>query len=299
MKDNKSRLFFIVNPNSGNSAINWKEEIEQYYSNSNYAIFIYVLTKSCSLGDIQKQIKEFGPATVVAAGGDGTVKLAAEAILGQDIRLAILPAGSANGMAKEFDIPMDPAEALAVVTEGKPRSIHLLKINGELCIHLSDCGFNASLVKKFEEDSLRGQWAYVKAAWNVLWHHRKLQVEISTNDQKVQHEAVMIVLANATKYGNGVVINPDGTLTDQLFEIVIVKKVSFTEIFKMRFIKGALNKNKTEVLHATSATIQSRRKFHFQVDGEYRGRENKVKAELFRERIEVMTNAVEEGEKEK
>lgn len=290
MKDNKSRLFFIVNPGSGNSTINWKDEIERYYRNSNYAIFIYELTKDCALAQIIEAIKKFDPGTVVAAGGDGTVKLAAEAILDQNIRLAILPAGSANGMAKELNIPLDPAKALAVITEGSPQSIHLLKINGELCIHLSDSGFNALLIKKFDEGSMRGQWAYVKAAWNVLWNHEKIYVEIVADQQKKKHAAVMIVLANATRYGNGVVINPEGTLTDDLFEIVIVKKISLTEIFKMRFTGWALNKNKTEVLQASAVTIRSKRRFHVQIDGEYRGKQNIVEASILPQRVQVMVN---------
>lgn len=292
MKDNKSRLFFIVNPGSGNSAINWKDEIENYYRNSNYAIFIYQLTKNSLLHTIQDEIKIFDPSTVIAAGGDGTVKLAAEAILGQNICLAILPAGSANGMAKELNIPLEPAKALAVITEGKQQSIHLIKINGELCVHLSDSGFNACLVKNFEEGSLRGQWAYVRAAWNVLWNHEKIYVEITTDQKKEKHEAVMIVLANATKYGNGVVINPKGSLTDDLFEIVIVKKISLGEIFKMRFTGWALNKRKTQILQASAVTIQSRRKFHFQIDGEYRGKINKLEASVLPQRVQVMVNTV-------
>ena len=290
MKDTQSRLFFIVNPGSGNHTTNWKQEIEQHYQNSNYAIFIYELTKDCVLQQIKDEIKKFDPATVVAAGGDGTVKLAAEAILGQSINLAILPAGSANGMARELDIPLEPAKALAIITEGKKRSIHLMKVNGELCIHLADAGFNASLVKKFEEGSLRGQWAYVKAAWSVLWSHKKLSVEIVAEGKKQQFQAVMIVLANATKYGNGIVINPEGSLTDDLFEIVIVKKISLIEIFKMRFAKTNFNKNKTEVLQVSAATIQSKRSFHFQVDGEYRGKEKKITAALLPQKIEVMVN---------
>lgn len=292
MKDNKSRLFFIVNPGSGNSAINWKDEIENYYSNSNYAIFIYELSKNCLLQELKAEIEKFDPAMVIAAGGDGTVKLAAEAILGQNICLAILPAGSANGMAKELNIPPQPAKALAVITEGTPQSIHLLKINGELCIHLSDSGFNAFLVKKFEEGSMRGQWAYVKAAWNVLWNHEKIYVDIVTNDKQEKHEAVMIVLANATRYGNGVVINPEGSLTDDLFEIVIVKKISLVEIFKMRFTGREFNKNKTAILQASSVTIQSKRKFHFQIDGEYRGKEHKLEASIVREKLQVMVNTL-------
>ena len=102
----------------------------------------------------------------------------------------------------------------------------------------------------------------------------------------------MVVLANATKYGNGVVINPEGSLTDDLFEIVIVKKISLAEIFKMRFNGKPFDKNKTEVLKASAAIIQSRRKFHVQIDGEYRGKENKLEATILQERLQVMVNTL-------
>ncbi len=36
------------------------------------------------------------------------------------------------------------------MVNGTAKKIHLIKINDELCIHLSDIGFNAFVVKKFE-----------------------------------------------------------------------------------------------------------------------------------------------------
>ncbi|MEO5946321.1 MAG: diacylglycerol kinase family protein [Chitinophagaceae bacterium] len=288
MKDNQSKLFFIVNPNSGNDKINWKDEIENFYTQSDYPFFIYELHKGCESSEIKKKIKNFEPTIVVAAGGDGTVKLVAELILGENICMGILPAGSANGMAKELNIPLEPAAALALLTEGNQQAIHLLKLNNDLCIHLSDTGFNAFVVKKFEEDGTRGQWSYIRAAWKALWSHKKMIVNITTGEKKVFYPAVMVVLANATRYGNGVVINPKGSLYDHLFEIIIIKKISFVEIFKMRFTHSAFNKEKTQVLQVTSVTVQSKRRFHFQVDGEYRGKIRKVEASLLPERIKIM-----------
>ena len=77
----------------------------------------------------------------------------------------------------------------------------------------------------------------------------------------------MMLLANATKYGNGVVINPEGSLPDERFKIVIVKKLLLVEIFKMRLTQGTFNKNKTELLQTSAAIIQSKCKFYFQIDG--------------------------------
>ena len=54
----------------------------------------------------------------------------------------------------------------------------------------------------------------------------------------------MIVIANGTRYGSGAVINPLGRLDDNLFEVVIIRKISFSEIFKMMFTHRPYDKTK-------------------------------------------------------
>jgi diacylglycerol kinase family enzyme len=197
-------------------------------------------------------------------------------------------------MAKELEIPLDPQAALETLITGEKRKIHLIRINKQLCIHLSDLGFNAYVVKKFESEHKRGMWSYVKSAWKVLWTHDRMDVKIKSDDGFVQHEAAMVVIANATKYGTGVVINPGGKLDDDLFEVVIVKKISFTELFKMRFLNKEFNPKKTELLQTRSIRIASRRKIHFQVDGEYQGKVKLVEAELMADGLIVIAPAKKE-----
>ena len=105
-----------------------------------------------------------------------------------------------------------------------------------------------------------------------------MQATIKIDDEYIRRDAAMIVIANATRYGSGAVVNPLGRLDDDLFEIVIVRKVSFSEIFKMMVTHSAFDKTKTELFQAQSLQIQSRRKVHFQIDGEYLGKVNKIQA---------------------
>ncbi|MDZ7898876.1 MAG: diacylglycerol kinase family protein [Arcicella sp.] len=77
-----------------------------------------------------------------------SVELVAECIIKTSIVLGILPGGSANGLARELGIPEDPAEALDVLIYGMVRKIHTTTVNDQLCIHLSDVGLNAYLMKK-------------------------------------------------------------------------------------------------------------------------------------------------------
>ena len=272
------KLLFIINPGSGNHGIDWPRHIDTFFGTLPHTVEKFFLTPACTVIIIKDKINASVPGMVVAVGGDGTVKLVAECLLQTGTVMGILPAGSANGLAKELGIPADIQGALQHLLKTERQKIHLLKINNQLCVHLSDIGFNASVIKIFESGKQRGMMGYIKAAWKVLWKHAVMQVTIKIDNTYIRRKAAMIVMANATRYGSGAVINPAGRLDDDLFEVVIIKKVSFSEIFKMMVTHHPYDKKKTELYQAQSLQIQSRRKAHFQIDGEYLGKINKIQA---------------------
>lgn len=282
------KLLFIINPNSGNNNIHWTGEIENYFANSVHIIAFYNLTKDCNIDAIKAKIKSFSPQKVVAVGGDGTVKLVAECILNSKMQLGILPAGSANGLAKEFDISHEPTEALQVILKGVPQKIHAVNLNGQLCIHLSDVGLNAYVVKEFENQQIRGLWGYLMATLKVLWQNPLMFVKLNFEGKDLKVKAGMIVIANATKYGTGAIINPVGRLDDKLFEVIVVKKLSIREIFKMIYSHKKYDSEKIEVFQTNELFIQSFRRVHFQIDGEYLGKVKQVKAVIIPECLEIM-----------
>jgi YegS/Rv2252/BmrU family lipid kinase len=291
------RILFVVNPNSGKDEVDWEKIINDYFASiPGVETDQLQLEENCNPQMIADKIDSFQPCRVIAVGGDGTVKLVAEQLLDKPtISLGILPAGSANGMAKELEIPMKPVEALALSHTGIPKKIHLVKVNDHICIHLSDVGFNAFVVKVFENYDARGMWGYFKASFKVLLQHDKLNVKISTDKGDVKRNASMIVIANARRYGSGALINPDGKLDDGLFEVIVVRKISFAEIFKMMVTHRAYDPAKTEVFHCTYLQIDSVRAAHFQVDGEYLGKTNKVEASILPAAINIIVPALLQG----
>jgi diacylglycerol kinase family enzyme len=72
---------------------------------------------------------------VVAAGGDGTVTAAAEALRGTDKILAILPLGTANLLARDLGLPLEPDAWLDALPDMVPRSIDAGEVNGRLFLH--------------------------------------------------------------------------------------------------------------------------------------------------------------------
>jgi YegS/Rv2252/BmrU family lipid kinase len=283
-----TKLLFIINPFSGNSNINWCDEITNYFQSLSYTFACFTVAKGCTTQTIQQQITSFSPQVVVAVGGDGTIKLVAECIMQTNIALGILPAGSANGLAKELGIPNQPQQALNTLVNGNLREIHVTEINKHLCIHLSDIGFNAYVVKQFEKQQGRGMWGYFVASFKALFNIPLLKVLLQMDGKKQYVKAALIVIANGTTYGSGALINPTGTLSDALFEVIAVKKISLIELFKMMVTHSAYNTSKTEVFQTNNLTITSKYKVHFQVDGEYLGKVNTITARLIPKALQVI-----------
>lgn len=277
-----------MNPGSGSGEINFGKVITAYFSSNPHDFELYELPQHCSMQKIKAVIDQSKAHRVIAVGGDGTLKLVSECLFQTDIPIGIIPAGSANGMARELGIPIDINEALDVAVNGSPKKIHAVMINGELCIHLADIGFNAYLVKKFDALPQRGMIGYAKAAWKALWNHHKMEVEFKIKDKTIHSEAAMVVIANATMYGTGVKINPEGQLDDGLFEIILVKEYSVMEILKIRFTNLPFNPKNIESFQTSGLNIKTKHKAHFQIDGEYIGKVNSISAHIIKDAIHII-----------
>lgn len=281
------KVLFIVNPGSGSRDSDYSKDITEFFKDKPHNAEVYELPRQCDPAELKNKISTSNATRVIAVGGDGTVKLVAEAVLNTEITMGIIPAGSANGLAKELGIPLALEAALAVAVQEETHPVHVTKVNEQICIHLSDLGFNAFVVKRFEDQKTRGMWGYLRAAFKTLLDTPYMEVSIATGNEKIVRNAAMVVIANGTRYGSGARINPDGQIDDDVFEIIIVKKVSFSEIFKMMVTHRPYDPSKTEVFQSSEASIRSKKKAHFQVDGEYLGKIHSLKATLIRDALRM------------
>ncbi|HEY0040635.1 MAG TPA: YegS/Rv2252/BmrU family lipid kinase [Flavisolibacter sp.] len=287
---NSGRILFVVNPIAGGKEKkDWERAIREFFSDSTYATAFYIQTGENDRRSIEHHIERFNPDRVVAIGGDGTVKMVAEIVKETTMYLGIVPAGSANGLAKELGIPTDVNEAIKIILNGREGKIDAIKINEEeLCFHLSDVGLNALLVKYFESSKKRGMWGYARSLLKMLWNKRKMRVAIQTDDKLIKRKAYMVALANAEMYGTGAVINPGGDVSDGEFEIVVVRKIHLIEIFKAVTARKSFNPKRIEVFRTKNVTLTFQQRAPFQVDGEYLGRIASLKARILPGIVNVM-----------
>lgn len=276
------KILFVINPSAGNNSdTDWKENIRKYFTEKKFTIDYFLLPQKPDTAKLKQYIFNQMPAKLIAVGGDGTVAMLANIVAGTQIALGILPGGSANGMARELGIPDALNDALQIVENGIIKNCDTIKINDQnICLHLSDIGLNAQLIKYFDEGKLRGKLGYARVILKTLWHKEKIQVIIHSKGLEVRRSAFMVVLANASMYGTGAVINPQGQLNDGIFEVVIVRRLSVFSILKMLIKPGPFNPKNIEIFPSTSVEINTLRNVHFQIDGEYMGKIKKITAKI-------------------
>ncbi len=276
------KILFVVNPIAGGrKKTDWEAAIRNYFKDSPHTIEFYIQTGKADKPSVQHHIQTVNPDRVAAIGGDGTVKMVAEILRETPVPLGIVPAGSANGLAKELGIPTTTNEAIQTLVEGEIVKLDAIRINEEeLSFHLSDIGMNALLVKYFEDSQKRGLWGYARSLLRMLWNKKKMRVALKMDNEEVKRKAYMIVLANAEKYGTGAVINPGGKVGDGVFEVVVVRKLHLIEIFKAVTRRKSFHPKRIEVFKTKNLELILQQKAPFQVDGEYMGKTASLKARI-------------------
>ncbi|MCB2207260.1 MAG: diacylglycerol kinase family lipid kinase [Bacteroidetes bacterium] len=286
------KILFVINPVSGNTDKTiFLDLLKTKSRDPEYTFSTYLTTGKNDAAKIKSEIDRLKPATVVAVGGDGTVKLVASLLVNTPISLGIIPMGSANGLAFELKLPTEVSTGLELILEGNTRRIDAIRINGQTSFHLSDLGINSRIIKGFDENEKRGFWGYLRSFLKESKHMQRFRCTIETNGKKIRHHAMMVVIANGSYYGTGANINPTGALNDGQFEIILVKPHSLKLMLKLSvdFFTHSLHKHEsTRVVSCTSAEINVQPQQFLQIDGEIQTETNHVTAEVIPGAIQVI-----------
>jgi len=273
LKTNR-RLLFIYNPNSGSGkGIDIKSRIVQFEKNYQFSWELYITKGENDAIHIEQEIKKFKPDTVVAIGGDGTINTVASQIIDSNIALGIIPSGSANGLAFNLDVPKDFNLVLSMILKHLPKPIDVIEINQEhLCLHLSDAGINARIVKRFEREGSKGLWGYACQMIKEIFSKKTyFRFELGTNGKIKKYKAEMLVVANAESFGTGAKINPVGEINDGKFELIIIKPYPWWYMLHLilAIFTGSLNRLKNVSICSTEkAKIEFDIPHDIQIDGE-------------------------------
>lgn len=285
----KKNVILIVNPVSG--GIDKAEIITAtslFADREGLNFVLYVTTATDDISKIKVLYDTFRPERVIVAGGDGTIKLVAEALENVDVVFGIIPAGSSNGLATDLNISKNLDENLPIAFRNPFMEMDMIVINGNRSLHLSDLGLNAELIKNYENSAIHGKWGYALQVFSTLADKEEpFTATITANGQTVECVAQMIVIANSKKYGTGVVINPEGMMNDGKFELVLLKNLDLSIFAKIITGNIPLESGDVAIISTDRANIKLNAPVSFQIDGEYCDRETELNIAISPHKLKV------------
>ena len=129
---------------------------------------------------------------------------------------------------------------------------------------------------------------YTRMLFKALANKSLMRVHVKGDGIDETIAAYMIVIANASKYGTGAVINPDAVTDDGVFELVVVRRISLSEFIKLFWSYKSFNPRSVEIFETTKVEIESKKGVRFQIDGEYQGKVTKIRAEIMPAALDIL-----------
>ena len=268
----KPTLLLIINPKAGHGkAPKVVDVIARSGIRNIYDVETAFTQYRGHANELAKTAVQSGVNVVVAAGGDGTVNETASSLVDTETSLAVIGAGSGNGLARHLHYSLNPLMALKKIKDGKTDVIDSLLINNRFAVNVSGFGFDGYVAWLFDQHGKRGLMSYTTIALKEYFHYEKIKFNITLDDNQFDVNAHMVVVANASQFGNAAVIAPMADLRDGLADVIIVNRppVHLMPVTFYRLFNGSLSSNKyTRMLTGKKLSITTSRPVHLHIDGE-------------------------------
>ena len=208
----------LVNPHSGPEETSASDIAERFPGSKIHEIEGH---------EVRKQVEDAiasadSPSFVAVAGGDGTIRCAAGVVVGTDLPLLPIPAGTRNHFAREVGVPtLDDAGAAGAGT-GSVVLIDVGEVNGEVFVNNANLGIYPRIVRDRTEHQKRFSktTATVVATWQQVRAIHKFTVVV---DGDASYRAWMVFVGNG-RYGSSLLdLAERETLDDGILDVRILR----------------------------------------------------------------------------
>lgn len=269
----------IINPAAGRlDSGRLRLVVEERLSNAGLAPQFFVSTNRESVRTAACQAVQAGMKTLVVIGGDGTVREAAGALAHSDTALCIIPAGTANLLALELGIPLDPVRACGLLTGPHCiTSVDLGVVNGSFFAIAVGAGYGAQIMRGATRKlkGTIGPAAYIWSGLRSLVTARTARYSLKVDGELVETEALTVLVANVGRLGpSWLHIGRNISPVDGLLDLVIITPSDFTDGVRAihnEFVHHYHPRGAVKYLKASEVVVCSNPPLPAQADGELIG----------------------------
>jgi YegS/Rv2252/BmrU family lipid kinase len=272
------KLSIIANPAAGGGRA--YKSIQRYvrqWPHPGWEVEILTTRDRNDAGLIARQLLQRAPDLVAVCGGDGTINEVATSVPHPPFPVAILPAGTANVLARELGLPLNATRALKIALKGATRQIDLGVLgpaDARRFLFVAGIGFDAYVVSKVRPrlKSKLGMVAYALAILECLRNYSFPEFQVDIGGRTFV--ATSCLVCNAKRYGGGLLFCPGADMNDGLLDILILQKQSRLELARfllLAFCQIAETRDWIHRLRSSSFRITGPAGVLVQADGELAG----------------------------
>ncbi|MCB2202954.1 diacylglycerol kinase family lipid kinase [bacterium] len=246
-----------------------------------------------------RQAAKDGVDIVLAAGGDGTVSMVADAVVGTYLPLGVLPLGTGNLLAKELKNPVRLEMALELVTseDWQPFKIDVIEADGHHYLMNISAGVSSRVMKetRSEEKQRYGVFAYLGHFFQQILGLKLQRFEISCDsDETSSFMASEVLVTN----GRTIALDPlewadNIYINDGKLDLFIIRAANGLDI--LRFIISIFSKKtwRNPIIHHVTiekkCTINSSNPLPVQADGDAVG-QTPINIKVLHQAVTIVTN---------
>lgn len=285
------KILFIINPVSGVGRQKIVESaIEKYLDKSKFSFEIAYTEYVNHAFEIAYAKKDQEVDIIAVVGGDGSVNEVAKALKNSNVCLAIIPAGSGNGLALHLGIPTDVEKAVQSLNIFGPQQMDTCMLGKHFFVGTAGIGFDGLISHKFAQSKKRGFWTYVKTTIKEYFKFNPFKINLTIGNKVIMQEVMFVTFANSRQFGNNAIISPLSKSNDGLIEICVMKKHNMFKylwlgvlLFTRRVHKSSLVK----YFSIQSAFVEAEYQFAH-IDGEPIQVHGKNKVEVYPNSLKVL-----------
>lgn len=265
----------IANPTSGNGKVKRRwPEIERLLQELGFSYSVHFTERRGHAIQLVEEAVLKGRRHILGIGGDGTNHEIVNGILSQqfvpptEISYALLPSGTGNDWARQYQIPTDPRRRLERLLEiktvfqdaGQVKYFRDGKPESRFFINVAGMAYDGFIGKKLAENHIMNRLQYLFLVGKYLFDYRLRKARILFDNQEVGDFFYTINIGLCRYSGGGMQFVPQAVPDDGLFALTFARQLPKWEVLLQtkNFYNGTiLNHPKVEGFQAKSIRVET------------------------------------------
>jgi YegS/Rv2252/BmrU family lipid kinase len=224
------QAFVVLNPSAGREGSETvRDIITRTLPQEQWSCDFYEITGDEEYSEVHAIVRaaaERGVDMVIASGGDGTISTVANGLAHTETPMGIIPAGTANILARELNIPLDPEAACRLLTgEYTTTLLDAMQVDKTYYVLHVGVGIESLMIRDTEQQAKRrfGWLAYMWTALRWLVGYQPRRFTVRADNQKSRPRAAQVLIANGGTFGRPPFRwGPDITPDDGVVNVCII-----------------------------------------------------------------------------